>query len=164
MFVHSWVCYSSRMIYFIHRSVAMTPIVINIFIYFNCFFFFSVTLCGKPFSLPPKLNISTVERKSPTALCKRFKRKIKKVNFKRKPVTRVFSCQHWKPSPAPFDNLKDGLGTGREYGCQYAMQADVSTPAVGKGCGVPAPPTAGGRVRLGHRSHSPRPNHWQWCG
>lgn len=72
----------------------MTPIVINIFIYFNCFFFFSVTLCGKPFSLPPKLNISTVERKSPTALCKRFKRKIKKVNFKRKPVTRVFSCQH----------------------------------------------------------------------
>lgn len=41
----------------------MMPIVINIFIYFNCFLLFSVTLCGKPLSLPPKLNISTVEKK-----------------------------------------------------------------------------------------------------
>lgn len=165
MFVHSWVCYSSQIIYFIHRSAAMTTIVINIFIYFNCFLFFFLLHCVGNLSLsPPKLNISTVERKSPTALCKCFKRKIKKVNFKRKSVTRVFSCQHWKRSPTPFDNLKDGLGTAREYGCQYARQADVSTPVVGKGCGVSAPPAAGGKVRLGHGSHFPRPNHWQWSG
>lgn len=80
----------------------MTPIVINIFIYFNCSLFFFCYIVWETFISSPKLNISTVERKSPIALCKRFKRKIKKSELQKKIRDKSVQLSSLKIQPHPF--------------------------------------------------------------
>lgn len=134
--------------------------VLNIFIYSDSLFFCYV-MWGNRIS-PPKLNTSTVENKSPIALCEHFKRKIKKWTSKENMWQECLAVMTESPAPPLLTIWRMGQWLEGNMVVSMPCKLMLTLPQWEKGVYVPAPPTAGGKVRLEHGNLLPRPNNCQW--